>query len=288
MRGSVSAAREVLDERAPVDVAAGRECVTRTRRSEICSVASRAARRRRLSIARRELVDGAPVEYVTASGTSTGAAARRRGRRRARAWRSAARRAATSASAVFKVHVMSAAWTVTCRSRPARRAISCRRAAASSTVSPPTSMPAAVTPAAIRSPGSGGGRRPGGRTAATPRSPAADGEQAAASSIDAECTRAPRRGYAGRAPRCSGSRAAVDRHVRAADDARAVLAQEAHDGGDLLRAPPSATWSASGIERRLAGVSMTLGRIALARIPSSRYSFASTSTNASTAALATM
>src|SRR5690348_12347377 len=44
--------------------------------------------------------------------------------------------------------------------------------------------------------------------------------------------------------------------------------------------------SACGLAARLAGVSMTLGRIALARTPSSRYSTASTSTNASTAALA--
>jgi hypothetical protein len=45
--------------------------------------------------------------------------------------------------------------------------------------------------------------------------------------------------------------------------------------------------SASGIERRLAGVSMTLGRIALARTPALRYSASRTSTKARTAALPT-
>ena len=42
-------------------------------------------------------------------------------------------------------------------------------------------------------------------------------------------------------------------------------------------------WSASGIDSRLAGVSMTLGTIALARMPSSRYSTSSERTRASTA-----
>jgi hypothetical protein len=46
--------------------------------------------------------------------------------------------------------------------------------------------------------------------------------------------------------------------------------------------------SASGIDSRFAGVSIVEGRIAFARMPSSRYSACSTSTNASTAALAVM
>ena len=47
-------------------------------------------------------------------------------------------------------------------------------------------------------------------------------------------------------------------------------------------------WSASGSDSRLAGVSITLGRIALQRMPSSRYSASSAWTKASTAALAAM
>jgi hypothetical protein len=43
--------------------------------------------------------------------------------------------------------------------------------------------------------------------------------------------------------------------------------------------------SASGIEARLAGVSITDGRIAFVRTPSPAYSACSTSTSASTAAL---
>ena len=45
--------------------------------------------------------------------------------------------------------------------------------------------------------------------------------------------------------------------------------------------------SALGIDRRLAGVSMTLGSTALARMPSLRYSASSVSTSASTAAFDT-
>ena len=43
--------------------------------------------------------------------------------------------------------------------------------------------------------------------------------------------------------------------------------------------------SASGCDERLAGVSITLGRIALARIPSFLYSASSACTKASSAAL---
>jgi hypothetical protein len=46
--------------------------------------------------------------------------------------------------------------------------------------------------------------------------------------------------------------------------------------------------SASDIDARLAGVSMTLGSTALMRTPSLRYSASSASTRASTAALPTM
>ena len=46
--------------------------------------------------------------------------------------------------------------------------------------------------------------------------------------------------------------------------------------------------SALGWEARLPGVSITLGRMALARMPSSRYSASSAPTKASTAALEEM
>ena len=60
-----------LDELAPVDVAAGLECVTRTRRSEIFSVALRGARARRLSI-RAANLSTTDLSKVTTSGTSIG------------------------------------------------------------------------------------------------------------------------------------------------------------------------------------------------------------------------
>ena len=47
-------------------------------------------------------------------------------------------------------------------------------------------------------------------------------------------------------------------------------------------------WSASGWPARLAGVSMTLGRIAFARTPCFRYSASSAWTKAITAAFAVM
>jgi hypothetical protein len=47
-------------------------------------------------------------------------------------------------------------------------------------------------------------------------------------------------------------------------------------------------WSASGISARFAGVSITLGSTAFARMASSRYSTASARTNASTAAFEVM
>jgi hypothetical protein len=46
-------------------------------------------------------------------------------------------------------------------------------------------------------------------------------------------------------------------------------------------------WSAFGCDSRFAGVSMTLGRIALQRTPSPRYSTSSAFTSANTDALAT-
>ena len=86
-------------------------------------------------------------------------------------------------------------------------------------------------------------------------------------------------------PPSRGLGAAVDRHGGAARGRRVVRDEEADDLGDLPRGSTHFEWSASGWASRLAGVSITLGRIALARMPSSRYSASSAWTNASTAAL---
>ena len=94
-------------------------------------------------------------------------------------------------------------------------------------------MPAALTPAAIRSPGSGGVAAAGTATSSGGRREATRGDEAACGH-GAECTHgAPER------LRRPSSGPAVDGHVRAAHDAGAVLAEEAHDAGDLLGSDPA-------------------------------------------------
>ena len=216
------------------------ECVTRTLRSDDpqLRVARRAAQA--LVDRARRSFSTASFVYVTASGTSTGAPPRvAAGVERALGAR-AARRTATSASAVLSFQVMSAAWTSDEAALQARAVDLSRRAAASSTV-----RPGEVD--------AGGGDAGGDPLAGQRRRARRPGGADQGERRDGAARMARRRGgIALNVPRARGavtparrraaapSRPAVDRHVRAADDARSVLAEKAHDAGDLLRRDPAA------------------------------------------------